>query len=67
MQKALTILSAFRLTESVEVGTNQETILEKENGAMIGSEAHRLAQIGSSSFPKLDSVYNQQSGLIASI
>ena len=49
MQKSLFILSALRLTESVNVGTDQQATAQEVNEAMTGSEANRLAQIDSES------------------
>lgn len=67
MQKALFILSALRLTESVNVCTDQQATAQEGNEAMIGSEAHRLAQIDSSSESEFISVDDQLSMLEANI
>ena len=67
MQKALFILSALRLTESVNVGTDQQATAQEGNEEMIGSEAHSLAQIDSSSESEFISVDDQLSKLEANI
>ena len=63
MQKSLFILSALRLTESVNVGTDQQATAQEVNEAMTGSEANRLAQIDSESESEFISVDDQLSML----
>lgn len=67
MQKALFVLSALRLTESVNVGADLQAMAQEEIEAMIGSEANRLAQIDSSSESEFFSVDDQLSMLEANM